>query len=68
VADSITAGSRAGIVCVRSLADALRILKQQAARRPAPQWVRVCLDISVTVLKGILIEGSVERKVLFVSF
>jgi predicted amidohydrolase YtcJ len=26
---------------VRSLADALRMLKEQAARAPAPQWVRV---------------------------
>ena len=26
---------------VRSLADALRMLKEQAARTPAPQWVRV---------------------------
>jgi predicted amidohydrolase YtcJ len=28
------------MVCV-SLADALRMLKEQAARTPAPQWVRV---------------------------
>jgi predicted amidohydrolase YtcJ len=27
--------------CVPSLADALRMLKEQAARTPAPQWVRV---------------------------
>ena len=53
---------------VRSLADALRMLKEQAARMPAPQWVRV-----VGSWKGIyqivrMIKGSLEMKVLLVSF
>ena len=53
---------------VRSLADALRMLKEQAARTPAPQWV-VSLGAgreSIRIVR--MIKGSLEMKVLLVSF
>ena len=53
---------------VRSLADVLRMRKEQAARTPAPQWVQVVEGWKESIQTARMIEGSLGMKVLLVSF
>jgi len=57
------------MVCVRSLADALRMLKEQAAPTPAQPWAACRFKDDNEIIQIVrIIQGSLEMKVLLVSF
>ena len=53
---------------VRSLADAPRMHREPAARTSAPQWVHVVEGWKESIQMARMIEGSLDMKMLLISF